>query len=198
MLTKADRTKQFIIEKAAPIFNKKGYAGTSIFDIMEATGLAKGGIYGNFKDKDEIASLVFDYSMNIIRTQIAMKTRQQNTALGKLTAILAFYKNYALDPSIEGGCVLMNTAIESDDALPFLKKKAQQALNDMLAALEHYFTKGVENGEFRKNIDPKEEAELFYAQIEGGIMMSKLMDDQKVLNNLLERMRIYLTEDLKP
>lgn len=46
---KSERTRQFIIEKVAPIFNRKGYAGTSLSDLTEATGLTKGAIYGNFK-----------------------------------------------------------------------------------------------------------------------------------------------------
>ena len=53
-MTKSERTRQFIIEQAAPIINKKGMAGTAISDIMEATKLAKGGVYGNFDSKDEI------------------------------------------------------------------------------------------------------------------------------------------------
>lgn len=50
-MSKAERTKQFIIEKTAPIFNAKGYMGTSMNDIMNATGLTKGSIYGNFETK---------------------------------------------------------------------------------------------------------------------------------------------------
>jgi TetR/AcrR family transcriptional repressor of nem operon len=41
MLSKSERTKQFIIEKTAPVFNKKGFAGTSISDLTDATGLTK-------------------------------------------------------------------------------------------------------------------------------------------------------------
>ncbi|HWZ04629.1 MAG TPA: TetR family transcriptional regulator, partial [Mucilaginibacter sp.] len=60
-MTKAERTRQFIIEKAAPIFNKKGIAGTAISDIMEVTKLAKGGVYGNFESKEEICLEAFNY-----------------------------------------------------------------------------------------------------------------------------------------
>ena len=59
MTTKAERTRQFIIEASAPIINKKGVAGTSLTDIMEATKLAKGGIYGNFENKEEICKEIF-------------------------------------------------------------------------------------------------------------------------------------------
>ena len=60
MNSKSSRTKQFIIEKTAPVFNAKGYAGTSINDLMIATGLTKGNIYGNFENKDEVALAAFD------------------------------------------------------------------------------------------------------------------------------------------
>ncbi|MBL7756118.1 MAG: TetR family transcriptional regulator, partial [Chitinophagaceae bacterium] len=50
MAGKAERTRQHIIEKAAPFFNKKGYADTSLSDITAATGLTKGAIYGNFEN----------------------------------------------------------------------------------------------------------------------------------------------------
>lgn len=60
--SKSENTKQLIIEKTASVFNTKGYAGTSINDLMNVTGLSKGCIYGNFENKDEIALKVFDYN----------------------------------------------------------------------------------------------------------------------------------------
>ena len=60
--TKAERTRNFIIEKTAEIFNRKGYAGTSMSDITEATGLTKGSIYGNFENKEDVALAVFEYN----------------------------------------------------------------------------------------------------------------------------------------
>jgi len=60
-MSKAEQTRQFIIEKTAPIFNKKGYFATSLSDITTATGLTKGSIYGNFKDKDDLALHVYTY-----------------------------------------------------------------------------------------------------------------------------------------
>ena len=65
-MTKSEKTRRFIIEQSAVIFNKKGIAGTSITDLMEATKLAKGGIYGNFNSKEEISVEVFDYLTGIV------------------------------------------------------------------------------------------------------------------------------------
>ena len=61
-MNKAEKTKSFIIEKTATLFNTKGFAGTSLNDITEATGLTKGSVYGNFKNKDEVALAVFEFN----------------------------------------------------------------------------------------------------------------------------------------
>jgi TetR/AcrR family transcriptional regulator, transcriptional repressor for nem operon len=189
MLSKGDRTRQFIIEKSAPIFNTKGYAATSMADILAATGLAKGGVYGNFKSKDEIAVEAFIYSYAKLKEELRFKIRQQITATGKLSAILDFYRNYSVKPHIEGGCPLLNTAIDADDHIPFLKQKAKEALEEMLDSLRYLIQNGIDKKEFRKDIDAVKEAELFFAKIEGAIMIAKLRDNPKTLNRILDEMK---------
>jgi AcrR family transcriptional regulator len=61
IITKAAKTSRYIIERTAPIFNRNGYTGTSLSDITKATGLTKGAIYGNFKNKEELALEAFNY-----------------------------------------------------------------------------------------------------------------------------------------
>ncbi len=189
MLSKADKTRQFIIEKAAVLFNTKGYAATSLNDIMEATGLAKGGVYGNFSNKDEIALEAFDFAYGKLRDALRFKIKQQDTAMGKLLAILQFYRNYSISPQIVGGCPLQNTAIDADDHIPFLKERAAHALQEMLDSLEYIIQKGIDRGEFDKKLHASKEAELFFATIEGGLMMSKLSDKPQLLNNLLNHLK---------
>src|SRR5215475_5890925 len=61
-MTKGDDTRREIVEKAAPLFNQKGFEGTSMSDLMRVTGLQKGGIYRHFSSKEELASEAFDYA----------------------------------------------------------------------------------------------------------------------------------------
>jgi len=195
-MTKGERTRQLIIEKAAPLFNKKGYAGTSLSDIMKVTGLAKGGVYGNFKNKDEIAALTFEYAYSKIKTAILMKLSGCNTSLEKLVGILQFYRNYITNPPIEGGCPLLNTSVEADDSFPFLKTRARAAQNEMLGSLVNIFQAGKKNGEFIEDIQPQKEAENMYALIEGGIVMAKINDNPSILHRILDRIREHIENEL--
>jgi AcrR family transcriptional regulator len=195
-MTKGERTRRLIIEKAAPLFNKNGYAGTSLSDIMKATGLAKGGVYGNFKNKDEIAAMTFEYAYNKIKTAIVMRLCNCTGSVEKLVCILQFYRNYITNPPIEGGCPLLNTSVEADDSFPFLKTRAKAAQNEMLGSLTQIFQEGKKNGELKKDIQPQREAENMYALIEGGIVMAKINDNPATLNRILDRIREHIENEL--
>src|SRR2546429_6648187 len=70
--SKGAQTRQRIISEAAGLFNRRGYHGSSLQDLMEATGLEKGGIYRHFSSKEELAALAFDHAWNE-----ALQARQQ-------------------------------------------------------------------------------------------------------------------------
>jgi TetR/AcrR family transcriptional regulator, transcriptional repressor for nem operon len=195
-VTKGERTRQHIIERAAPLFNKHGYAGTSLSDIMKATGLAKGGLYGNFKNKDEIAAMTFEYAYQKIKSAILMKLSGCNTVIERLVAITQFYRNYITNPPIEGGCPLLNTSVEADDSFPFLKARARAAQNEMLQSLTDMFQAGKKNGELLSTLQPQREAEMMYALIEGSIVMAKINDNPAILNRTLDRIRERIENEL--
>ncbi|RYU96825.1 TetR/AcrR family transcriptional regulator [Emticicia agri] len=171
---KAARTKEFIIEKTAPLFNIKGYAGTSLNDITDATGLTKGSIYGNFANKDEVALAAFDYNLQCVDDIISQEIRKQTTIQHKLLVYANVYENFLQYPFPMGGCPILNTAIEADDTHPALKEKAANAINNWKNKLIALIQKGIDAGEFRADTNAEQTALTMIAMIEGGIMITKL------------------------
>src|SRR3989442_202568 len=110
--SKAERTRRFIIETTAGLFNTQGYAGTSMSDITEATGLTKGSIYGNFTNKEEVALSVFDYNLDIILRSTREKVALAQSYHDKLMIYAKVYGNYNRAPFPQGGCPILNTAVE--------------------------------------------------------------------------------------
>src|SRR4051794_17192125 len=102
-LSKAERTKQLIVEKAARVFNMKGYAGTSLSDLTEATGLTKGSIYGNFENKDEVAIAVFDYNFSLVTEFFRDKILSKESSIERLLVYPEVYRNYSKIPLLQAG-----------------------------------------------------------------------------------------------
>ncbi len=119
-MTRADEHRQRIIAAAAPLFNTRGYAGTSMAHVLEATGLHKGSVYLCFPSKDDLALAVFDYSVELMvkRFQKAI-TQAGDQAPDQLLAFIDVYANISDGLPVVGGCPVLNAAIESDDAYPF-------------------------------------------------------------------------------
>src|ERR1700752_5428216 len=127
-MSKAERTREFIIQKTAPIFNTKGFAGTSISDMTEATGLTKGSIYGNFTDKDEVALAAFEHNIKLVGGAIRDEMAKRSSYRDKLMVYVEVYGNFVRHTALYGGCPMMNTIVEADDTHPALKTKAAEAL----------------------------------------------------------------------
>jgi len=196
---KKERTKQFIIEKAANIFNQKGYAGTSMSDIVEATQLSKGAIYGCFSNeenqkvrgKQAIAIAAFDYSVDLVTKSVRRRSRQKTASFDKLFAAIEFYREYIFNEPVEGGCPILNMAPEVDDTNPILRERVVNAMHNWEYSIQRVIEKGIEKGEINPNVNAEEFAIFFVAALEGGILLAKTHKKSKHLHivlNQLERM----------
>jgi TetR/AcrR family transcriptional repressor of nem operon len=173
-MSKAQETRSFIIEKTAPIFNTKGYEGTSLTDMTTATGLTKGSIYGNFANKDEVALEVFDFNLQKIQHIIQSEMNKYLTARDKLMVYVNVYDNFLKHPFPVGGCPILNTATESDDTHPLLRKKASQAIMNWKDRIVALIESGIAAKEFKKSTDAETKALTIIAAIEGAVMITKL------------------------
>lgn len=196
-MSKADKTREFIIEKSAPIFNRKGYAGTSLSDLIEATGLTKGSIYGNFENKDEVAVAVYQYNINALAKRLDDAMGDKKTAREKLLAFTNYYRNGWKKMFERGGCPIQNASIEADDNLSCLKKHVQQSIKNWVARVAKVIVLGQKNGEFKKSLDAQERAYAIITQLEGGIMLSKIMNNPELLFSALDRIDAFVEREMR-
>ena len=193
-MTKAERTRQFIIEKAAPIFNQKGIAGTSMSDIMEATKLAKGGLYGNFESKEEICLESFKYLTDSLSAEINKSIGAKTTAKEKLFALLDFYEN-RLFKSNTGGCPILNFGTEADDTNPLIKQKVNEAITRFQLRISNIIRQGYESGEFSKTFDADTFAIKMFTMIEGAILISKVQNSSKHMRVVINMLKTEIEQN---
>ena len=188
IMTKAEKTRQFIIEKAAPIFNMKGIAATAMSDIMDATKLSKGSLYVHFDDKEALSHAVVDYNINCLISKISVETSKYKNAKDKLMACFA-HLNDPLNPPVAGGCPMLNFGLEADDTNPEVLKKVSKAVKSLQQNIVSIVEQGIASGEFKKSFDSKTFATKAFAMVEGGIMISRVTgkaDQMRVILQLIK------------
>jgi TetR/AcrR family transcriptional repressor of nem operon len=191
-MKKGELTRRRIVERSAPVFNTKGYAGASMSDLVVVTGLEKGGIYNHFGSKEELALEAFDYATGIMRERLREALKAKEGALNRLFAVVEVLGTVAEDPPVAGGCPVLNTAVEADDAYPALKERAAGAIDDWLRLVGCEVKEGVKGGELSPRVDPRAVASVVVATLEGAVILSRLHDQPAHMRRAVEHLKDYL------
>lgn len=195
-MSKAQETREKILREAAALFNQYGYSGSSMSDIMRVTGLQKGGIYNHFKSKDELALQAFDFAAECMRRHYLGALKGKHNSVDRLKGVISLFSTFAENPPISGGCPLLNTAVESDDAHPALRQRAQIAMDGWRALICKIINKGIAKGEVRENVEVDVVATIVISTLEGAVMMSKLYGDAIHVKRAIEHLHGYLDSQL--
>lgn len=196
-MRKGEQTHNAIIEQAVDVFNRQGFAGTSIGDLMDATGLSKGAIYNHFANKDDLALQVFDYAVGKLQERVAEAIRGvPRHAVHRLVAVVELYRDYLDNAVFAAGCPVLNTSVEADDTHPALRKRAQVVMDMWLDWLIRTVERGIQEGQIRPDADAEQAAMLIIASLEGGVMISKLYADSSHLNLVVDFLVDYIQTNL--
>jgi TetR/AcrR family transcriptional regulator, transcriptional repressor for nem operon len=193
-MTKGEQTRRKIVEAAAPIFNQHGYEGSSLNDLMEATGLKKGGIYRHFSSKEELAAEAFDYTWEAAWKARLLHVDEKANGIEKLEQLIANFIDYR--SPVAGGCPILNTAIDADDGNATLRVRVAKALRSWLSRLQKIVEQAQERGEIRHEVDPKTVATLIVACLEGALMMSRLQRNDEALRRVQSHLNRYLEREV--
>lgn len=194
-MPKGQKTRARIITEAASLFNQRGFEGGSLSELMEATGLEKGGIYRHFSSKEELAAEAFDYAW-----KVALDTRMHD--LDRIPNSIDKLKQFIVNfidrrPSVPGGCPLLNTAIDADDGNPVLRERARKGLYEWRDRLSSIVDSGIKRGEIQRGLDAKEVATLIISSLEGALVIGRLERNREALVAARSHLERYLETEVR-
>ena len=194
-MKKGERTRERIIRQAAPLFNQRGYEGSSLNEIMAATELEKGGIYRHFSSKQELAAEAFDYAW-----AEAVKARRHDlesveNSVDKLKQYVANFVERR--GTVPGGCPLLNTAMDSDDGNSVLRTRARRALQNWQSFLGSIVEAGIKKSEIRREVSKTKLANLIIATLEGAVMIGRLEQNLDALREAQAHLNSYLETNVR-
>ena len=188
-MSKGERTRQRIIAKAAPLFNRRGFDGCSMQDISAATGLEKGSLYSHFATKEELAAAAFDYAWAQASSARLGNLDQAPNSVDKLKLHI---ENFVSKPSFPGGCPMLNTVLDADDGNAILRRRAEGAMRDWVGYLADIARAGQAKGEIEPSVNPEELAILVISLLEGAFVTSKLQRSRSALLLGQQHLETYL------
>lgn len=192
-----DNTSEYIIEKIAPVFNKQGYAGTSLSDLNKVTNLTKGALYCNFKNKEELALKSFRHNLRKVMSPLRSILKKQKNSIDKLNALTNYYRNYYELGKDRGGCPILNVGIDTKYNNTALFEEVKKETKKIIYGLSVIIQNGIDNNEIINNIDSASCARNIYSMIEGAIFLSFTQDNKEYLDNILQHIDTSIINRIK-
>ncbi len=196
MKGKAEQTTQYIIEKVAPIFNRNGYNGTSMSDITRATGLTKGAVYGNFKNKEDLAFAAFKYNVDLIVNKIKSTLVQIESPKEQLRELVNFYRDYLSNMEDIGGCPILNIGVDANHQNSELLHRVQEVIEKLQYYIRRMIESGQEMGEIKEDVDAAFYSRRIYTFIQGAVFMTVTMKNDNYINEVMDHMDELITNEL--
>ena len=195
MAAKGARTRQNIIEKSLQLFCVKGYYNTSINDILEATGLTKGGLYGHFSSKEDIWYAVYDEALSTWR-QVVFKGIQSNSS--PLDRIETFIENDIKkklgNDIFEGGCFFHSMLVELSGQSVAMSKHILAGFVQLAGLLCSWLEQADQRGMLKKDLNFKEIANYIIISLNGAAALYASSRDPAILGQTVSQLRFYIRQ----
>jgi len=179
-----------VLAKAMNLFWKKGYAATSVQDLINHLGINRASLYDTFGDKEQLFKKSFElYRKNNIEGLKQFFDSQKNVRKG-FERLFENAIEEAVNDQDRKGCFVVNTTTElvpNDDSIEVILENNKSDFENMFF---EYLQKGKEAGQIKTDKELKSIAALFYTLYNGLRVVSKVQPNAK---NLTDTINIALS-----
>ena len=193
MKSKGELTRQTIVEQSLQLFSVKGYYNTSIKNILESTGLTKGGLYGHFASKEEIWYAVYDQAVNIWRSLVFKGVRQCRDPLERLdTFIQNDMESYLGGDVFDGGCFFLNMLVELSGQSSSMSKHILRGFVRLSRLLRLWLEEARDNNLVGHDANLKEIANFMVITLNGAAALYISSRDRTIIRQTVNQLHCYV------
>jgi len=179
--------KQFnrseVLDRAMTLFWKRGYEATSIQDLVEATGINRGSIYGTFGQKKGLFLAVLDHYAE----KVAKPLMEELSDPDPRRAIERMFDSIirrTSDPRFPRGCLNTNTSLECPTSGDEITRKIAEGLGQQESAIYRVLRRAQAEGSVTSIREGRALARFFMGVAQGMNVLNKAVADPGVLKDM--------------
>ena len=195
MASKGILTRQNITEKSLQVFSVKGYFNTSISDILEATGLTKGGLYGHFASKEDIWYAVYDEAVKIWRSIVFKDINNITNPLERIEITIEYHlANYLGEDVFDGGCFFVNMLVEISGQSEQMSKHILRGFVQFSRLLRTWLEDADDKGLLKEGLNYREISNFIIISLNGAATLYSASKDTSIWKETITQMRFYIDQ----
>lgn len=184
------RTKQFEREKAletiTELFWTKGYNGTSMDDLVQASGLSRSSLYDTFGSKYDLFRSALQHYQNKSKSTLEEQLMKLPSGREKIKAVLDFAVDQSLCDTKRKGCFMVNTTTELASTDNSIRKTAKDNLTNMEQLFTSLVEQAQQQGEVRKDLSASSLAHYLVNNFFGIRLLGQTNPDPKLLRDIAD------------
>lgn len=197
MATKGDATKEKLMDIAERHILLNGFAATSIEVLIKEAGITKGGFFYHFEGKNSLAcALMQRYREQDTLLFSNLFKRAEELTDDPLQQMLVFVKLLAeMMDNLEGlhpGCLVASFTYESHQVNEEVRAITADSVKDWRKLFKQQIEKINNHYMPRSETSSDDLADMLSTIIEGGIIVSRAVNDPKILVRQLMEYRVYI------
>jgi TetR/AcrR family transcriptional regulator, transcriptional repressor for nem operon len=171
-MPKISDTRERLINSARYLFWERGFAGTSMADLLAHSEVNSGSFYHYFESKEALLREVLMQYLPALRPMVIEPAYAQTAdPLERIFAILAGYRDRILQTECRYGCPLGRLALEIDPENRPAHKLIAENFAAWIEAVEECVMQFCNR--LPKGTDPQALATFVLSVMEGGVMLSR-------------------------
>lgn len=195
MSVKGSRTRQEIVTKALKLFSVKGYYNTSIGDIMAATGLTKGGLYGHFGSKEAIWEATYEEAVRIWREAVFTDLQEIGDPVERIGRFIENdMRDYLGKDLFPGGCFFLNMMVELAGQADGLKDRIWQGYAGVARLMVAWLGEGEKKRLLRPGLDHAEIGNFILITLNGAAALYAATRDPLTWQQTISQLKSYLEQ----
>lgn len=195
MVGKGQRTRRNIIEQSLQLFSVKGYYNTSIRDILDATSITKGGLYGHFSSKEDIWYAVYDEAVGTWRNRIFFHTRDLPDPLERIERVIENHLiNYLAADVFMGGCFFVNMLVEISGQSEKMSRHMLKGFVRFSRLIRLWFEEADKRKMLKDGLNFRDIANFIIICLNGAATIYSSSRDLRILDQTLVQLRFYIAQ----
>ena len=195
MPDKGARTQKKIIYAALQLFSVKGYFHTSISDILNATGLTKGGLYCHFQSKEDIWFAVYEEAVQIWREIVFQEMRTVADPLDRIERTCGnVLQRYLAEDTFDGGCFFVNMLVELSGQSATMSRQILRGFVGFSKLFQAWLAEADAQHLLKPGLNFKEVANFLVIILNGAATLYVSSRDKSVLQQSAGQIQFYIQQ----
>ncbi len=195
MSAKGELTRRNIIDKSLQLFSVKGYFNTSISDILQATGLTKGGLYCHFRSKEEVWRAVYDDAVQIWKAVVFKEMRSIDDPMERIERTIEnVLMAYLGGDVFDGGCFFVNMLVELSGQSDTMGRHILRGFVGFSKLFQSWLTEAEATDLLKDGLDIREISNFIVITLNGAATLYMSTRNQAVLQQTNDQLRFFIRQ----